>query len=107
MNQKMCCVDFTAIDWATPVSGVRFKAFRHEGRQLRLVEFARGFVESDWCQAGHIGYVLDGSMELAFDDSVVTFNQGDGIFIPAGKEHRHKGTVLTDVFRVILIEDAM
>jgi quercetin dioxygenase-like cupin family protein len=99
-------IDFDAIPWQSPGAGVRQKAIVRDGRRLRLVEFARDFVERDWCPKGHIGYVLEGRMELAIGGRTVSFGPGDGIFIPAGPEHQHKATVLSDVFRVILVEDA-
>jgi quercetin dioxygenase-like cupin family protein len=70
------------------------------------VEFFREFVEPDWYRRGHIGYVLEGEMEIDFSGQRVLFSQGDGIFIPPGEEHKHKATVLTDVVRVILVEEA-
>ncbi|MHC4499416.1 MAG: cupin domain-containing protein [Planctomycetota bacterium] len=66
------------------------------GRKLRLVEFSKEFVEPDWCSRGHIGYVLEGQMEVNFDGKVIVFGPGDGIFIPAGEKHRQEGGVLTD-----------
>ncbi|MHC4457649.1 MAG: cupin domain-containing protein, partial [Planctomycetota bacterium] len=63
------------------------------------------FVEPDWCRKGHIGYILEGQMEIDFDGKVIAFGRGDGVFIPAGKEHKHKGKVLTDKVKVILVED--
>ncbi len=107
MTIEQSRVDFDAIDWTEPADRVRFKAFERAGRKLRLVEFAKGFVEPDWCTAGHIGYVLEGKMELAFENGSVSFGPGDGIFILPGDEHKHKGTVLTDVFRMILVEDVI
>jgi quercetin dioxygenase-like cupin family protein len=98
-------VDFESIPWETPASGVKFKAYEQNGRKLRLVEFAKEFVEHDWCTKGHIGYVLEGQMEIDFDGEKVVFGLGDGIFIPAGEEHKHKARVLTDVVRVFLVED--
>ena len=99
-------VDFSSILWESPAAGVRFKVFRQDGRQLRLVEYRREFVEPDWCLKGHIGYVLEGRMEIDFDGVVVEYGPGDGIFIPCGEEHKHKARVLTDVGRVVLVEDA-
>ena len=98
-------VDFSLIPWESPVAGVRFKAFRQGGRQLRLVEYRREFVEPDWCLKGHIGYVLEGRVGIDFDGVVVEYGPGDGIFIPSGDEHKHKATVLTDVARVVLVEE--
>ena len=102
MNYK---VDFESMEWETPVAGVRFKAFEPGGSKLRLVEFAKEFVEPDWCEKGHIGYILEGKMETDFNGESIVFGPGDGVFISAGPEHKHKGKVLTDVVKAILVED--
>ena len=72
--------------------------------QVRLVEFSAGFVEADWCVRGHVGYVLDGRMEVDFDGAVEVFGAGDGLFIPAGQAHRHKARILTDTVSLVLVE---
>jgi quercetin dioxygenase-like cupin family protein len=101
-----CRVDFAGLPWISPAPGVRYKVYKQGNRQLRLVEFSEGFVEPDWCTKGHIGYVLAGSMELQFPDQTVTFGPGDGVFIPAGQDCKHKGRVKSGVFRVVLVEEA-
>ena len=98
-------IDFESIAWQSPAVGVRFKAYEQGGRKLRLAEFGREFVEPDWCTKGHIGYVLEGQMEIDFDGKVVVFSSGDGIFIPSGEEYRHKAKVLTKSVKVVLVED--
>ncbi len=98
-------VDFESIQWETPAAGVRFKAYEQGGRKLRLVEFAKEFVEPDWCTKGHIGYILQGQMEIDFNGKVILFSPSDGLFIPPGEEHKHKATVLTDTVKVVLAED--
>ena len=103
MNQYK--IDFESMDWETPMAGVRFKAYEHNGRKLRLVEFFKEFIEPDWCIKGHIGYILEGQMEIDFDGTKEIFSPGDGVFIPSGKKHKHKGKVLTDKVKVILVED--
>ena len=100
-----CRIDFNSMPWKSPAVGVRFKACEQGGRKLRLAEFGRGFVEPDWCTKGHIGYVLEGRMEINFNGKAVAFGPGDGIFIPAGEEHKHKAKVLTDSVKVVLVED--
>jgi len=92
--------------WESPTAGVKFKAYEHNSRKLRLVELAREFVEPDWCTKGHIGYILEGQLEVNFDGKVIVFGPGDGLFISAGEKHKHKGRVLTDVVKIILAEDA-
>jgi hypothetical protein len=118
-------VDWEQLPWEHPADGVRHKIYREGGRRLRLVEFGKGFVETDWCTRGHIGYVLEGELELEFRDPCtaglqacppnrgapgpqtrVRFSAGDGVFIPAGQEHGHKATVLSDVVRLVLVEEA-
>jgi quercetin dioxygenase-like cupin family protein len=104
MDQRR--VDFGSLAWQTPLPKARYKASQHGNRRIRLVEFAKGFVEPDWCIQGHMGYVLDGEMDVDFDGQVVRFSTGDGVAIPAGEKNRHKATVITDVVRLILVEDA-
>lgn len=100
-----CKVDFDSMPWEIPTTGVRFKAYEQKGRKLRLAEFGRKFVELDWCTKSHIGYVLEGRMEIDFDGEAIAFGPGDGIFIPAGRAHKHKAKILTKSVRVVLVED--
>jgi len=99
-------VDFKSMPWQTPAAGVRFKSYEQDDRRLRFAEFGREFIEPDWCTKGHIGYVLEGRVEIDFDGETVVFEAGDGLFIPAGQEHKHKGKVLTDAVKLLLVEDA-
>ena len=98
-------IDFKSMPWETPVASVRFKAFERNASKLRLVEFSKEFVEPDWCTKGHIGYILEGQMEIDFNGKKEVFGPGDGVYIPTGKEHKHKGRVLTDNVKAILVED--
>jgi ethanolamine utilization protein EutQ (cupin superfamily) len=97
-------VDFEHLSWETPMKGLRFKVKRQGGRQLRLVEYTRE-MEPHWCEKGHIGYILEGIFEITFTDEILVFNPGDGVFIPSGKENKHMGKVLTDMVRVIFVEE--
>ena len=98
-------VDFESIQWESPADGVRFKAYEQGGKKLRLVEFTKEFIEPDWCTKDHIGYILQGQMEIDFDGKVILFGPGDGVFIPAGQKHKHKGRVLKDAVKAILVEN--
>ena len=97
-------IDFESMEWESPAEGIRFKAYEQDGKKLRLVEFTKDFVEPDWCTKGHTGLILEGQMEIDFDGTVIVFKAGDGVFIPAGENHKHKGRVLTDKVKVILVE---
>lgn len=90
--------------WEQPAAGVRFKAYVQDGRRLRLAEFTKEFVEADWCTKGHIGYILEGELQIDFHGRVVTFRSGDGLFIPSGGDHGHKAKAITEVVRIVLVE---
>jgi quercetin dioxygenase-like cupin family protein len=49
--------------------------------------------------------MLEGEMEIEFDDRVVVFRAGDGIFIPPGEKHRHRPKAISETVRVIFVED--
>ncbi len=98
-------IDFDTIAWSSPMPHLRHKVFERDGRRLRLMELDKDFVEPGWCMRGHIGCVLKGKMEITFADHTATFAEGDGIFIPPGEPGKHRGKVLTDMVRLILVED--
>ena len=99
-------IDFNGIDWEIPAQGVRHKVSVKEGRRLRLVEFSDSFVEADWCTMGHVGYVVAGRILIDFDGKEIEFNAGDGLFIPAGKAHRHKaGVAKGETALLFLVEE--
>jgi quercetin dioxygenase-like cupin family protein len=99
-------VDFESLSWNTSLAGVRSKVHKQGGKQLRLVEFSKEFVEPDWCTKGHIGCVLDGELEINFTGKFIIFKSGDGLFIPAGDEGKHMARALTDTATLLLVEDA-
>jgi ethanolamine utilization protein EutQ (cupin superfamily) len=98
-------INFKSMPWNMPAPSVRFKAFKQNRKQIRLVEFTKEFIESDWCTKGHIGFILEGEMEINFNGAFIIFKQGDGLFIPAGEKNKHMARVLTEYVRLILMED--
>ncbi len=102
---ESCKVDFDSMPWTAPAAEVRFKVHRQGGRQIRLVEFRKGFTEPDWCRKGHIGYVLEGECEIDFSGRCVRYKPGDGIFIPPGEADKHMARVIGERVRVVLVED--
>ncbi len=97
-------VDFNKLEWESPIKGVRCKILRHDTRQLRLVEYTRDML-LHWCEKGHIGYILEGQLEIEYKNRRIIYQVGNGVFIPGGKKHQHKAKVLTDIVRVIFVED--
>lgn len=104
---EQCKIDFNSIPWEIPADCVRFKAYKQNGKQVRLVEFTDQFVETDWCKKGHIVYILESTLEVNFDGNVVVFKAGDGLCIPAGEKDKHMGKALTKVLKMIFVEDVL
>jgi quercetin dioxygenase-like cupin family protein len=93
------------LPWKTSPAGVRFKAYEGAERRLRLLEFGRDLDHPGWCTTGHVGYLLEGEMEVEFDDRIVTFRAGDALVFPAGEADRHRPRALTDRVRMIFLEE--
>ncbi len=98
-------IDFDGKEWKTPFPGSRYKAYRSGDQLVRIAEFTPEFTEADWCEKGHIGYVIEGSMQIDCHGRIETLNAGDGIFIPPGEGTGHKVHALTPVVRLLLIEE--
>ena len=91
--------------WQSPAPGVRFKVWERDGSRLRLAEFTKEFIEADWCVKGHVGYVLEGVIEVDFHKKEEVFVAGDGFFIPPGQEHGHKAHAVTNSVTLILVDE--
>ncbi len=98
-------VEFDSLPWEVPMLGVRVKIFCDGEKQLRLAEFSSEFIESHWCEKGHIGFVLDGELEIDFHGKLVRYIKGDGVFIPQGATHGHKARSLTPTVLLFLVEE--
>jgi quercetin dioxygenase-like cupin family protein len=98
-------IDFSSLEWESPLEGVRHKVFTSGVTRLRLVEYLPT-MPLHWCEKGHMGYILEGNLQVEFDAATDVFTQGDGVFIPDGAAHKHRAKVLSDVVRAIFVEDA-
>ena len=98
-------IDFDALPWESATPGARFKLFHDGGKRLRIVEFTHEFVEPDWCEKGHIGFVLKGELEIDFRGQLVRYPEGSGIFIAAGPISGHKARAVTPTVRLFLVDD--
>lgn len=97
-------VRFEELPWESPIPGVRFKAFTRGAQRLRLLEFAPGFEEPDWCTKGHAIHVLEGTFTLRLRDRDVRMKAGDVGFLAAG-EGAHKAVLgSTEHVRLLLFE---
>ncbi len=99
-------IDFDSLPWDTGPTGIRSKTALRDGRQVRLVELERADREHDWCVTGHVGYVLEGELEIAFEDRTERFTTGAGFFIRSGEDERHKPKAVSRQVVLLLVEDA-
>jgi quercetin dioxygenase-like cupin family protein len=98
-------VDFASLDWQEGRPGVRWKVYAEGGRQIRLVEFKTSDGFDDWCEQGHIGYVLAGALTIEIAGRVVSFTAGDALFLPAGSAAAHRARSIDPGTRLLMVED--
>jgi hypothetical protein len=79
---------FTQMEWDQVGEYARQKVAVVDGRRIRLLQLLPGFQEPDWCRRGHLGFVVDGTLEIEFPDGARTFAAGDGLAVPAGVQHK-------------------
>jgi quercetin dioxygenase-like cupin family protein len=96
-------INFENLPFLVPTEGVRCQTVLLGGRQIRLIDFAPGFCEKEWCSKAHIGYILAGRLEVEFDNAAEVFALGDGLVIEAGDLHRAR--VIAGPVRIFLVED--
>src|SRR4051794_41663772 len=84
-------IAFADLPWERQMEGKRVKRFERDGRTIRLVEFTDRFVEPGWCEKGHSGLIVEGALALELvDGRVEQLQAGDGLYVPASPEGRHK-----------------
>ena len=98
-------VSFENMAWEQVRPDVRQKVYCEGSRQIRLVEFETSDGAQQWCETGHIGYVLKGALDISFDGSVISFKAGDGLFIPSGATSKHRSVQISSGTQLLMIED--
>jgi quercetin dioxygenase-like cupin family protein len=96
-------IDFKDLDWETPLEGVRHKYLDQDNIRMRLVEYGRE-MPPHWCDKAHYGIVLEGIFDIEFDGQTLRYEKGDGLFLPAGKDHRHKARSITEKVLIFFVE---
>jgi len=99
-------IDFASLPWDTGPTGIRSKTVLRDRRQIRLVELEGDNPEHDWCVTGHVGYVLEGELEIAFENRTERFATGDGFLIRSGENQRHRPQAVSRRVVLLLVEDA-
>jgi quercetin dioxygenase-like cupin family protein len=97
-------VMFDELEWIEVGDGMRFKRFQQGELQLRLVEWDKSMLHLDWCLKGHVGYVIEGVVEIDVAGKVFQYQQGDVLVLPEGEAHKHRPKVLSEKMRFFSVE---
>jgi quercetin dioxygenase-like cupin family protein len=98
-------ISFDEMEWQKIRPDVRQKVYCEGSRQIRVVEFETSEGAEQWCETGHIGYVLKGSLSISFNGEVISFKEGDGLFIPSGAASKHRSVAISSGTRLLMVED--
>src|SRR5579859_479152 len=91
--------------WAGELPG-RVKYAREGGQQVRMMELGPGFVEPEWCERGHIVYVVSGRYMQQVENETWEMVAGQALILSPGTRHRSRNTgSLAAVVFVVDLED--
>ena len=83
-------IEFDKIPWESPQKGIQQKTLLKDHKQIRLVMFDDQFEEIDWCTKEHIGFIIEGQLNVNFIEGSKIFNKGNGLCIPENHPHKVK-----------------
>ena len=98
-------IDFSSVEWEESSPFLRFKAFEQGNKKVRVIEIKKGFDDPEWCETGHIGYVLEGELDIDFSGEIIKYTPGDILFIAAGQEEKHIPIPVSEKVLLLLVEE--
>ena len=78
---------FASLGWTAGAHALEKKKLV-AGQPAVLLEFAPGFEDPNWCERGHVIYVLDGALDLVLDDRTERVQAGNGCVLEPNTRHR-------------------
>jgi quercetin dioxygenase-like cupin family protein len=93
--------------WECPSKGLRVKWCRNDSAAMRLVEMTPSAKHPEWCELGHCGCVVEGVLDIEFENGTLRFEAGDAIVIPPGVSHRHRPKAASNRVRFVLVDLAV
>jgi len=103
---RSIAIEFDQVPRDDKAAGMRVKRVVRDGRQIRLIELRPDSGDADWCEEGHVGFVIEGALETTIDGTAERLSAGDGLRIPAGRKCRHGSRAIGGAVRLILVDDA-
>ncbi len=98
-------VDFSACEWEISDTGVRSKSFERDKKRMSLLELGKELDHPHWCETGHVGFVVEGELEIAFGDKTIRYSKDDGLFILSGDGEKHIPKPISEKVVLFLVED--
>ncbi len=95
---------FADTPWQRVNDLARFKRIESEGFVIRLLQLDAGFEETEWCNNAHIGYVVEGELQVTFEDGVRTLGAGDVLTTLSGHDSAHRGAVAHGTVTLFLVD---
>jgi quercetin dioxygenase-like cupin family protein len=85
----MSCIHlpFASLGWTAGTHALEKKKCV-AGQPAVLLEFAPGFEDPNWCERGHVIYVLDGALDLVLNDRTERVHAGNGCVLEPHTRHR-------------------
>lgn len=98
-------INFDDHAWEVISPGMRQKSFMLGGNRMRLIELTEELAEIEWCLKAHIGYVLEGQVNMEFEKKTVIVKAGEGLYMSGGEKSKHRSSVDKGGFaRLLLFE---
>jgi quercetin dioxygenase-like cupin family protein len=91
MSNDVQVIGLDAIEWDEQLAGIRLKTVTAaDGSTWNRVTYEPGAVRDDvWCEKGHRGFVLDGTMSYEYQDGeTFSIPAGNGFIVSPGRAHR-------------------
>jgi quercetin dioxygenase-like cupin family protein len=99
-------LDLDDCAWSDIGGHAREKRIEKGGGRVRLLELSDGYEHPDWCEKPHLGFVLQGRIDLEFDDERWEIAAGNGLEVGAGSAFRHRPIAAETPALLLLIEPA-
>ena len=83
-------VPFASLASAPEAPGIASETTEIGGHRWARVRYEPDVLREEWCDEGHEGFVLEGSVTYEFEDGTepLALDAGDGFSLPGARVHR-------------------
>ena len=95
---------FSNMEWQQVSEVAQQKLIDDGEKRVRLLKLETGFQEQEWCNRGHTGYIIDGTLDMEYEDGrSEKYASGDPFLISSGEPH--KARVVSGRVKLFLVDD--